>query len=267
MEYQRLPRSWKRHYNFRLACPSFVYPVDYDVNVDLLGDRVDDIELLFFESRPAARPSGALIGRLADLGRLHRVGYNVHWPTDLTLFDADRTRQQDAVAVLAGLTRLLAPLQPAFHILHLETDGDPKPAAGDRRRWEERVMQGVERLAAAGIEMSRLRVENQSVPLEWIEPVLETFNLMFCLDIGHLNLAGEKLEHAFSRWHGRIGALHIHGVRNGRDHCSLARLTPADQGILQFFLRTFQGSVCVEIFNYEALSESLQLLAKWMDRP
>ena len=264
-DYPRLPRVWKNRYPFRLACPSFVYPADYDVNVDLLGPHVDEIELLFFESRPAVPLTETLIQGLVGLGRHHAVGYHVHLPTDLALFDADTARRLNAIAALEDMTRLTAPLQPAFFILHLEMLDDQEMMTGNRRRWEKRVMHGLERISRSSLRMSLVRIENQSVPLEWIEPVLEAFDLTLCLDIGHLKLTGGKLDHAFSRWQARIGALHVHGVRNGRDHCSLNWLSGSDQRALVSFLRSFRGSVCLEIFDFDALSESLQLLAKWLD--
>ena len=262
--YPRLPQSWKNHYPFRLACPSFVYPADYDVNVDLLGPFVDDIELLFFEARPAVSPERALIRRLKDLGARHAVGYLTHLPTDSLLFDTDPDRRLTAIDELAGLRRLLAPLQPAYDILHLEMDGGRRPTVRDRGQWEQGVIEGLARLADAGIDLSRLRIENQSAPLEWIAPVLETFDLRLCLDIGHLALSGQDLERAIARWHARIDATHVHGVHNGRDHHSLDCLSMRDQAVLQDFLRSFDGSVCVEIFDFEALSTSLQRLAQWM---
>ena len=267
MDYPRLPRQWKNHYPFRLACPSFVYPADYDANVDLLGPHVDEIELLFFESRPDVPITEDLIRRLVVLGQHHSVGYHVHLPTDLALFDADAGRRQAAIAAIEDLTHLTAPLEPAFFILHLEMAADQKTVAGKRRCWERRVMQGLEQISSSSLKMPRLRIENQSVPLDWLEPVLEAFDLTLCLDIGHLKLAGEKLADAFSRWAARISGLHVHGVLNGRDHCSLKCLSRDDQRALVSFLRSFRGSVCVEIFEFDPLCESLQLLAQWLDLP
>ncbi|MDJ0809189.1 MAG: cobamide remodeling phosphodiesterase CbiR [Desulfobacterales bacterium] len=263
-DHRKLPRKWKNRYPFRLACPSFVYPADYDVNVDLLGPHVDEIELLFFESRPAIRPDGALIQRLAALGERHAVGYHVHLPTDLPLFDADATRRQTAVRALEALTQLTAPLGPDFYILHLEMSVDKHPAVRDRLRWEKGVLQGLEGLSKSTLEMSYLRIENQTVPLEWLDPVLETFDLALCLDIGHLKLAGGDLESTLARWQARIGALHVHGVADGRDHRPLGRLSAGDQRLLASFLRSYQGCVSVEVFNFDDLVESLMLIEKWM---
>ncbi len=265
MDYPRLPRFWKNRYPFRLACPSYVYPADYDVNVELLGPHVDDIELLFFESRPATRPGQDLIRRLMDLGRRHAVGYHVHLPTDLALFDVDENVQQTAVDTLADMAHRFRPLQPAFVILHLEMPGGPDNASGDRRGWERRIARGLERIRIGCPALPPIKVENQSVPLEWIDPLLAAFDLTLCLDIGHLILTGVRLEEALARWHSHISALHVHGVTNGKDHRSLAHLAAGDQGALTTFLHAFQGSVSAEVFSFQALCESLLLIEKWMD--
>ena len=42
----------KNVFPFALACPSFVYPAGYVDNIRHLAPFVDEIQLLFFESRP-----------------------------------------------------------------------------------------------------------------------------------------------------------------------------------------------------------------------
>lgn len=261
----RLPRSWKNRYPFRLACPSFVYPADYDVNVDLLGPHVDEIELLLFESQAASLPTPGMISRLADLGARHAVGYHVHLPTDMALVGDLAAGRCAAAAKISAITRLVAPLKPRFFILHLETPVDQGQAVvDDRRRWEDWACKGLQQLAAAGCDLQALRIENQFVPLDWLASVAEVFDLKLCLDIGHLHLTGAGLETVLSRWPTRIDALHIHGVADGRDHRSLACLPSRDQRLLARYLRSFRGSVTVEVFDYEGLDDSLRLLEKWM---
>ena len=54
---------------WRLGVPSYVYPADILPNVEALGPRVDDIELVLFESQEAANiPAPDAVARLAELG-------------------------------------------------------------------------------------------------------------------------------------------------------------------------------------------------------
>jgi sugar phosphate isomerase/epimerase len=263
-DYPRLPRFWKKRYPFRLACPSFVYPADYDVNVDRLGPHVDDIELLFFEGRPESHPSAALIDRLVRLGRRHDVGFNVHLPTDLPLWDDDTQAAKAAALTIKTMTRILAPLAPCFYVLHLERPTHTLAVSIGQRAWQASATRGLEMLIDEGCPVPDFRVENQTVPLDWIAPLLEAFDLDLCLDIGHLQLAGGDLAPTLSRWQERIRALHIHGVSDGRDHRALSCLPTRDQEALAAFLKSFDGSVSVEVFDYEALCESLLVLEDWM---
>jgi sugar phosphate isomerase/epimerase len=261
----RLPRSWKHRYPFRLACPSFVYPADYDVNADRLGPHVDEIELLLFESRTASLPTPKMIARLADIGMRHAVGYHVHLPTDTALVGEHAAGRCAAAAKFRDVTRLAAPLKPRFFVLHLEVPGDRGRAVdGDRRRWEAWAANGLQELAAAGCDLQTLRIENQFVPLDWLASVAEAFDLKLCLDIGHLHLTGQALEPALARCPTRLDALHIHGAADGRDHRSLTCLPSRDQKVLARYLRSFRGSVTVEVFDFEGLEDSLRLLEKWM---
>ena len=262
-EYPRLPRSWKKRYTFRLACPSFVYPADYDVNVDRLGPHVDDIELLFFEGQRESRPSAALVDRLAVLGQRHAVGFNVHLPTDLPLLSEDDQASRNAAATIKTMTQILAPLKPRFFVLHLEIQ-QPSRCMGPRS-WQACAARALGHLIAEGCPLQDFRVENHIVPLDWFAPLVEAFNLDLCLDVGHLHLAGGDLAHTLDRWQERIRALHIHGVSDGHDHRALSCLSARDRDVLAEFLKSFVGSVTVEIFSIEGLCESLLLLDDWMN--
>lgn len=205
-----------------------------------------------------------MVNRLADLGHRHGVGYNIHLPDDLPLFQAYPENQKRAAATVQKLMCRLAPLAPVFFILHLEMSTDRAIDAGERGRWEDRTIRGLEALSAAGCAMSALCVENQSVPLEWIEPILASFEMTLCLDIGHLKLAGRSLDRTLARWHSHISALHVHGVADGKDHRALTCLSSGDQNALTDYLRSFHGSLSVEVFNFKGLYESLTLIEEWL---
>ena len=47
-------KSIRGQFDFRVAATSFLIPADWETNVSQVGPLVDEIELLFFDSRPAA---------------------------------------------------------------------------------------------------------------------------------------------------------------------------------------------------------------------
>ena len=52
LSYKPLPGIYKCRYPFRLSVPSFLYPDTWAANARMLAPHVDEIELLFFESKP-----------------------------------------------------------------------------------------------------------------------------------------------------------------------------------------------------------------------
>ena len=97
----------KKRFPFTLACPSFVYSAGYVDNVRRLAPFVDEIQLLFFESRPSENlPSRQLIHELAELAEATKITYNVHLPTDIFLGHADPTqRRRDTEVVRQVIDR------------------------------------------------------------------------------------------------------------------------------------------------------------------
>ena len=85
-----LDTDCKQAFPFSLACPSFVYRAGYADNVRHLAPAVDEIQLLFFESRSAqSLPSQRLIRELAELADDKALTYSVHLPTDIYLGHTD----------------------------------------------------------------------------------------------------------------------------------------------------------------------------------
>jgi hypothetical protein len=135
--YPPLATVCKKQFPFSLCCPSFVYPAGYVDNVRQLAPFVDEIELLFFESRFAdSLPSREMIRELVQLARSGDITYNVHLPTDICLGHRDAGVRQTAVDVLTRTIARCAPLDPTTFTLHLARDSSEP----DYRRWQANVV-------------------------------------------------------------------------------------------------------------------------------
>ena len=173
----------KKRFPFTLACPSFVYPAGYLDNVRHLAPFVDEIELLFFESRfRDSLPSAALIRDLVQQARSGQITYNVHLPTDIYLGHRDAGVRQTAVDVLRQLIDRCAPLNPTTFTLHLIRD----PSEPDHRRWQANSAASLEAVLATGVPSRRIGVENLDDDIEQVAPVIEDLDLSVCMDMGHL---------------------------------------------------------------------------------
>lgn len=256
-----LPRSYKGVFPFRLSVPSFIYPDHWVPNVRMLGPHVDEIELLLFESRSESLIPESDIRTLAALGRDLSLTYNIHLPTDVSLTHPDPARRKSAVDALTRTISLTEPLNPSAWVLHLPGDGLSDDPA-DIVKWRDRAADGLRRLLACGIPTEKLAVETLEYPPPQLFPLLDTFGLPICLDVGHLILAGHDPVRFLDTHRERLPLIHLHGVSAGKDHQSLKQLPEPCAAGMSKQLKRFKGIVSVEVFSYKNLVDSLDWLTE-----
>jgi len=258
--YQSLPKSYKSIYPFTLGTTSFIYPDTWSRNAERLGPFIDTLELLLFESRtPGSLPSADEIRTLRHLAQTLKFSFNIHLPTDVFPGDPDRGTRHKAVENLARVIRLTAPLQPTTLTLHLEFGRNPTDKQGVDR-WQQRLRGSLEALLATGVPPRLLSIETLMYPYDWVMPLVEEYDLRICMDIGHLVLQGIDPEAFFSRHESRISILHLHGVRDQRDHQELGWSDRRIQESVLKILHSFSGTVSLEVFSFDKLHKSLNFL-------
>ncbi|MBC2711259.1 MAG: TIM barrel protein [Desulfosarcina sp.] len=254
-----LERSCKNAFPFSLACPSFVYPAGYVDNVRHLAPFVDEIELLFFESRfPDSLPSHALVRELVRLARSGSITYNVHLPTDIYLGHRDAGVRRVAVDVLAQMIDRCAPLSPTTFTLHLIRD----PSEPDVQRWQTNSAKSLEAVLAAGLPGQRISLETLDYNFELAAPVIAQLDLSVCMDMGHLMVRGVDITAFYDKWKERITIAHLHGVDGTCDHLALDRLPAAHMNTVMEIVRRFSGVVSLEVFSLPALNASMAHLSR-----
>ncbi|MGB9499726.1 MAG: cobamide remodeling phosphodiesterase CbiR [Dissulfuribacterales bacterium] len=262
-----LPKSYKGLYPFKLGTTSYIYPAGYTRNVKMLAPYVDEIELLLFESAPDSLPSNHEIKKLLSLSKEFDLTYNVHLPTDISLSDPDPSIRHAAVETLKKVMDITTSLCPSTYTLHLSYD-EKKSGPPNIKNWQERVYSSVKQFIATGINPEMISIETLTYSMEWVESILNDFNLSVCIDLGHLMLYGLDMETVFSRYHHRTSIIHLHGVENRKDHLSLDRLSKEKLVSVMEILKRFNGVVSLEVFSYSHLKDSLQFLEKlWYNRP
>ncbi|MFP4031858.1 MAG: cobamide remodeling phosphodiesterase CbiR [Desulfococcaceae bacterium] len=258
--YRPLPKNYRNRHPFRLAAPSFIWPDTWAANARMLAPAVDEVELLLFESN--GLPDEAEIRELERIRRDAGLGYNVHLPTDGSLTDPDQW--ETAARALQTAMERTGPLEPTVFILHL-----PAPKTITEKRWRETAHRGLESLLSNGVPSRRLAVETlEDGPFDRIQPIVEDFDLSVCLDTGHLLLRAENPVVFLETHRKRIAAIHLHGVADGKDHQPLSRFPDVLAADFAEGLNDFQGVVSLEVFGYDSLVESLEILESWFpDRP
>lgn len=257
-------KSYKKAYPFRLATTSFIFPAGYSDNVRRLAPWVDEIELLLFESDHL--PDSTEISRLKTLAEDQDISYNIHLPMDIRLGAVDANQRHWSISAIVQTLERVAPLAATSNTLHLTIDDTVQTSTGVKG-WQARCMESLdELLQRTKIPARRLSIETLDFNPQWLVDIIESLDLAVCIDVGHLIRFGYDLASAIDQFQQRTTVYHLHGVADGKDHLSLARLESDATKTLVPVLERFRGTVSLEVFNHGHLTESLDTLAVLMSQ-
>lgn len=256
--------SLKHRFPFRLATTSFIYPADYATNIRRLSPWIDEVELLFFESRSDSLPSKEALHELAAMALELDLTYNVHLPLDIDLSLPQKGLQYNSVHRMVDIIKHTALLNPTTFTLHLDCR-PTGPTMEDITDWQQRTAAAVADLIdASPVDAGRISIETLNYPPQWFAPIVQEMDLAVCLDVGHILRYEYDLEKVIADYAPRISILHLHGVSQGEDHRSLAWLDQRSRKILVPFLADFTGSVSIEVFSADRLEASLMELKQML---
>jgi sugar phosphate isomerase/epimerase len=244
-------RSLKGVFPFSFGSTSWLFPAGYEENIARAGHLFDEMELLFFES--TGLPSAGEIRRMRALGSAAGLGFSVHLPLDIDLASVEEKERTRAGEVVRRALDVSAPLAPTAYILHVKG-----AASGARGAWRARVDKAFRRLPG---DHARFCVETLEWDLREIGDLIFRNGLSICVDTGHCALAGFPLSRMFEAFADRIGMIHLHGVRGGKDHASLAHLdAESAEAVGRFLARGCGKSLVLEVFSIRDYVESLGIL-------
>lgn len=271
-------KNYRGRFPFKLATTSYIYPDEIVPNVVRLGPFLDEIELVLFESKGQdSIPDNAQINHLIELSLLHRVGFNIHLPIDISLGDESEKVRTTGVSVARRVIQETLRLNPSFYVLHLDLINPPTfrlPKRGegesmqemDIEAWRLRLIRSLKEILNERIEPKRISIETLGYPFEWIEDMVKEFGFSICLDVGHVLINGYDLRHYLETYLPGTSIIHLHGVQNGSDHLGIETLPGPDLNLILSSLRHYHGIVSIEVFSINALKSSLSVLEqKWIE--
>lgn len=255
-------------YPFRLGTSSYIVPADIVPNVLYLAGRVEDIELVLFESDEFSNlPTAEDIATLAALGAEHGLTYSVHLPLDVYLGHPDRQERERSVGKCRRIIELVRALPKSAFVMHFEAgpgvdingfSADESRLFADNLRDSSAML-----LDGCGEPASMFCAENLSYPFDLVWPVIEEYGFSVTLDVGHLEYFGFPTREHLQRYLPRTKVLHMHGTKEGRDHNSLAFMRREALRMVISALETIGGDLRVftlEIFSEADLESSIEAL-------
>jgi sugar phosphate isomerase/epimerase len=254
------PPSLKGRFPFSFAVPSYIVPADIATNVRWLRDLVDEIELILFESTEFSNMlSPADIALFRVLAEEAGLRYNVHLPLDIDIASGDARVRRSSLDTLERILDLALPLDPTSFILHVLKDPAMDPA-----RWKDTVRAS---LSALREPASQFAVETLGWDLREIDDILRELGFSICIDVGHLVLYGDDVPATFEQFSGRVTMIHLHGVRDGKDHQALDKMDMAERAMIA---RTIRGAgytrgLSLEVFSREDFEGSIEVMTQMFD--
>jgi len=260
--------SLRGRFPFRLGTSSYIIPADILPNVHALAPVVDDIELVVFESADISNiPTPEVAAELGRLRSIHDLSYTLHLPLDIELGHSDESYRRRSVARCLQIIERLKSASPFANVLHFSHPSFPQPLpTADIPRWQTALSRSTDELLAAGVPPQSLCIETLSYPFELVEEIVVSRNLAVCLDIGHLMLKNYDVAAHFDRCWSRTRIVHLHGIREGRDHRDIADL---ESDLLALVVRHLcdnsrERVLTLELFSEEDLALSLCKLKEFL---
>ncbi|UWX58411.1 sugar phosphate isomerase/epimerase [Chlorobaculum sp. MV4-Y] len=248
-----------KQYPFRLGTSSYIIPDDILPNMHYLVGKVEDVELVLFESDEFSNlPSPEVIAELVGLAAEHGLTYSVHLPLDVYLGNPDRVERERSVGKYRRIIDLTEALPKSAFVMHFEAGkgvdiNDFSDA--ERALFVESLADSARMLlGGCGYPASMFCAENLNYPFELVWPVIEQFGFSVTLDVGHLEYYGFPTADYLDRYLSRTRVLHMHGTTEGRDHNSLAYMRPEALDLVVEALRKAEGEA--KVFTLEIFSEA-----------
>lgn len=251
----------------RLGTTSYIIPADILPNLRFLADRVEDVELVLFESDEYSNlPAKSDVAEMAKIARDNDLSFTVHLPLDAWPGASDEKTRRRSMEKWFRVMDLMAAVDPFAWIVHLNDPPDntgPDNTGKDMAKWQSQCAKSLDDLVRH-TDPSLLCIETLGYDYAFAWPMVNERHCSVCLDIGHLVLYGYDVPAYCSNWLKHARVLHVHGVNpEGHDHVDISHL---DRGLLRYLLKqietdnTVDRVMTLEIFNQKDLEASIKVL-------
>lgn len=212
-----------------LGTTSYIFQDDILENVDYLKDKVDDIEIVLFESKEESNiPSEDVVAKLKKIAKANNLSYTIHLPYDVKACSRNEEERKHAVETWLKVIKLTRDLPVHGFIVHLEPDCYETNQVSDNVKvWTQKAKKSMKELKEGIndiIDPSLICIETLSYDIKpYLDDILKC-GFSLTLDVGHLFLNGLYSNSYIESLIEHTRIIHLHGV-NGKkkDHVSLSK--------------------------------------------
>lgn len=257
---------------FAVGTTSYVLPADIRHNVKFLSNKVEDIELVLFESKGTSNiPDKKLISELTQTASEHNLSYTVHLPYDVKAGSRIEKERKTAVKTWLKFIEATENLPVHGYVLHLEPDSyDGNQPSSYEEQWKNCVIKSLTELVSKlkpGFDKSLICIETLGYDIMPYFDLIRGFGFSFTLDAGHLFKCGFYSKEYVKTLLPYTRIIHLHGVdEKGKDHRSLdchRNKKELDEFLeLLFEYERIPIVLTLEIFSEKDLVSSLEYLRK-----
>lgn len=256
----------KGSFPFRLGTTSYIYPGEIVPNVELLGDFLDEIQLLLFEGNTYSNiPDAPTIRYLNQLSEQKNITYSVHLPLDAYPGHENESVRKDSVAMILRIYEVGIALHCKHFVFHYASRNPEGAPFKDLQKWRDQLCKSTEELLHSGIEPPSLCVENLAYPFSWVADLVDQYGLSKCIDIGHLRVNHFPVKSHINKYLGETKIIHLHGLKKGVDHNGLS---PKDRRSMRQLVEKmdeikYRETLILEVFQLDHLLESLKTFERF----
>jgi len=248
---------------FKLATTSYIYPDQIIPNVTTLAPFLDEVELVLFESGGQDNlPDDVQLRALINFSLHQEIKFNVHLPIDIFLGDKDEEVRSRGISIVKKVIKRTRCLSPSLYTLHFDLRNCNGREETDIETWQRHMIQSGKEILKDGIESNRISIETLGYPFEWIEGIVKELGFSICLDIGHILIYRQDLSLYLGKYLPYTSIIHLHGFQNGIDHLGIDKLNERTVDLILSHLHHFKGILSIEVFSFDDLKRSLQILEK-----
>ncbi len=245
---------------FKIAAPSYLIPTGYIENVSYLVGKVDDVQLLLFDSIPDDPLfHNDTIRTLNFLAQGANMTYSAHMPVRPKIFDQFEQRIESTYSII----QKVLPLSISCFTFHYDLP--------DGKKWNSLTEKEITEIDELYIRFFlkirerfpqvNLALENTETPLSALDSVVQKTGISYCMDIGHLLVQGWDISEIRPRLK-NTSVIHLHGWETMESKKIDHRVILYNRDIFQM-LEEFKGILTIENYHPIYFEKSMSVLREY----